>query len=95
MHFYIVRGEFEKGAELIKEIDVDINHYQGTIPKEIELSLFINIALIYFGLDNFSKTLPFLNKILSESVTNVRNDIVCFARILNLITHFELGNINA
>ena len=92
LHFYLIRGEFEKGVALISYIEPEIKKYEEAIPKHIELTLFINSAITYFGAGNFSQVLYWLNKIISDATLNVRNDIVCFARILNLITHFELGN---
>ena len=94
LDFYLSRGEFEKGEKLIKEIDLYLRQYEGKISKIIELALSINSAIIYFGAGNFSSTLHCLNKIIMNDSFNSRNDITCFARILNLITHFELGNID-
>lgn len=92
LHFYLIRSEFEKGMELIKEIESNLIKYHGKISREVELTLNINSAIVYFCLDDFSKTLYWLNKITSDTSLNIRPDIVCFAKILTLITHFELGN---
>lgn len=94
LNFYLRRGEFEKGIELIKEIEPNLIKYKGKISTEIELGLYINIAIVYFAMGNFSKTLYWLNKILSDPTLSLRNEIICFARILNLIAHFEHGNID-
>ena len=92
LNFYLVRGEFEKGLVIIKEMEPSFKQYLKEMSDEMKLTLFINIALIYFGAGDFVKTLYWLNKIISNYTINLRNEIACFARILNLITHFELGN---
>ena len=92
LNFYLARGEFEKGLVFIKEIEPSFKQYLKEISDEMKLTLFINFALIYFGAGDFTKTLYWLNKIISNYTINLRNEIICFARILNLITHFELGN---
>ncbi len=50
------------------------------------------IACIYFGAEDYSNAIDYLNTIINEKVTSYRSDIQCFARILCLLAHFELGN---
>ena len=92
LHFYLLRGEYEKGVVVLDEIEPRLKQYIGGISKEIAVILFINRAIVYFGTGNFSQTLYWLNQAMLDSSLELRDDIVCFARILNLITHFELGN---
>ena len=94
LDFYLKRGEFGDGEKLIKEMDPVMEQYQGKISEKMEIAIFINSAIIYFGAGNFSSSLYLLNKIFSIDSSNHRKDIVCFARILNLIIHFELGNVD-
>ena len=60
--------------------------------KSSELLLNGTIACIYFGATDYTEALNYLNKIINNTIVDVRNDVSCFARILNLIVHFELGN---
>ena len=50
------------------------------------------IACIHFSAGDNEQAIEFLNKIINYGVIDFRADIQCFARILNLIAHFELGN---
>jgi len=54
--------------------------------------LYYKIACLYFGNENFNESIHWLNKIINTEEGGLREDVLCFARILNLISHFELGN---
>ncbi len=47
---------------------------------------------MYFGDENYNQTIFWLNKIINAKDMNIRSDIQGFARILNLISHWELQN---
>ncbi len=89
---YIDTGQFEKGEKLITSIQNEFNRVR--LSKHREMILYYNISYIYFGSQNYRQALNYLNKIINDSVTDVRSDIHCFARILNLLVHFELDNKN-
>jgi hypothetical protein len=46
---------------------------------------------LYFGSGNNEKAIEYLNKIINWKV-DLRTDLQCYARLLHLIAHFELGN---
>jgi hypothetical protein len=52
------------------------------------------IACLYFGADDFKNCIVHLNMIIHFEVKEkyLRQDVQCFARILNLVAHYELGN---
>lgn len=52
------------------------------------------IACLYFGADDFKNCISHLNKIIHTDVKEkyLKQDVQCFARILNLVAHYELGN---
>jgi hypothetical protein len=52
------------------------------------------IACLYFGADDFKNCIVHLNKIIHFEVKEkyLKQDVQCFARILNLVAHYELGN---
>ena len=47
---------------------------------------------MFFGVNNFSKALQWINKILNEDYTKDERGLFVACRLLNLIIHFELGN---
>jgi hypothetical protein len=67
--------------------------------KEIELYLdshrilvfYYKIACLYFGAGKPAKAIDYLNRIINWKL-NLRDDIQCYARLLHLISHYELGN---
>jgi hypothetical protein len=46
---------------------------------------------MYFGAGDFETTIDYLNKIINWKV-DLRSDLQCYARLLHLIAHYELGN---
>ena len=56
-------------------------------------SLVSNVSL-YFGSGNNDEAILYLNKIINLKVGQLRTDIQCFARLLHLIAHYELGNMD-
>ncbi|OEK04491.1 hypothetical protein [Roseivirga misakiensis] len=86
-----MEGQFEKGIDLIPEILEKLKLYEGKIDPERVLMFYYKFASLYFGNDNYRKTIFYLNQIVYFKDVKLREDIHCFARILNLIAHFEDG----
>jgi len=55
------------------------------------LVFYYKIASLYFGSGDYERTITYLNKIINWKV-DLRNDLQCYARLLHLIAHYELGN---
>ncbi len=92
INLYLRTGEFEKGIPLIKEIEEGLKKFGEKLNKESEVLFSFNIAYLYFGLGEYNSSLTWINKIINDKELTVREDIQCFARILNLLVHYELGN---
>ena len=60
--------------------------------KEVDLLVTSNKAYCYFGTENYKKALQYLNDVLNDNETNLRQDIYSFSRLFNLVIHYELGN---
>ncbi len=89
---YILRGEFETCKVLINKIESGLQQFKRRVDKVSELSLIYKYSYAYFGCGEYSRSLHWLNKILNDPNPELASDIHCFARIMNLILHFELGN---
>ena len=86
------QGEFEKSFELINSIGDTIQDYGEKIPKEQHLMFTYNMAYTYFGIGDYKKSLSFINELLNDNEQKLRQDIYSFARLFNLLIHYELGN---
>ncbi len=88
---HFMEGSFNEGVELIPEIIEKLKKYEGKIDPERVLMFYYKFASLYFGNANYRKTIFYLNQIVYFKDVKLREDIHCFARILNLMTHFEDG----
>ncbi|MEK6615572.1 MAG: hypothetical protein AABZ32_05610, partial [Bacteroidota bacterium] len=87
----IETGTFNKGIEWIQSREGGWDKKGSTIINKGEILFFkYNTAYLYFATENYHKANEYLNQILNEPV-DVRNDIQCFAQILSLLVHFEMG----
>ncbi|MGB0165967.1 MAG: hypothetical protein ACPF8V_03835 [Luteibaculum sp.] len=78
-------GKAEKVAEQMDELGDKLN-------KEKQLLLSYLISYIYFGNGNYKQSLFWINRVLNDNENTLRQDIFSYARIFNLIIHFELKN---
>ena len=89
---HFIAGTFTKGLEIIPELNNQIDKFESRIDPHRILVFYYKIACLYFGAGKFEEAISYLNKIINYPDPRLREDIHCFARILNLIAHFELGN---
>jgi tetratricopeptide (TPR) repeat protein len=91
LNIYIISGYFNEGLNIVDEVQDWLKKYSGRINKSEELKVIYSIAYLYFGEGDLSRSLYWLNKILNDKSEN-RLDYKAFARIMNLIIHYELEN---
>ena len=90
---YLATGEFKKGTALI-ENTIDQNKRKNIllVPNHNQSIFHYTCAYIYLGAENYSMCIRSLDKLLNSDLITIRNDLYCFAKIMNLIAHYELGN---
>lgn len=86
------RGAHHRVKESMEWIEKGMDGYEGKMNKEQKLVLFFNIAYAYFGAGNWGRSIAWLNRIIHDKDDEVRRDLRCYARLLNLILHYEQGN---
>ncbi len=89
---YFMMGDFKKGGALLSRIESKLEGFIGMIDKHSELILFYKIACLYFGHEDHRGALKWINRIINSADNDLREDVHAFARIINLIAHYELGN---
>ena len=89
---HFIEGSYSRGLQLVPELeDLLVENPYHWDDHRIML-FYYRIACLYFGCGYFDRCIEFLNRIIQAKHPDYREDIQCFARILNLIAHFELGN---
>ena len=87
---YIATGEFEKGVLLIENTINKTKTDFKIITKHLQTIFNYSCAYTYLGAKNYSACIKYLNKILNSDLTDIRSDLYCFAKIMNLIAHYEM-----
>ncbi|MEO0732098.1 MAG: hypothetical protein AAFZ52_04645 [Bacteroidota bacterium] len=90
---HYMEGTFKEGLGLvpqIKEVIAD-NRYNWDDHRIMVFNY--RIACLYFGSGDNDSAIDFLNEIINQRSPNYRSDIQAYARILSLICHFEMGNV--
>ncbi|SHI39930.1 hypothetical protein SAMN04488096_101442 [Mesonia phycicola] len=91
LNLRFMKGEFANGDSLVNEITRKIKLYQNSLDEHHIMVLYYKIASLYFGDDNYEKCIEFLQKIIQNKSLEMREDLMCFSRILNLVAHYEAG----
>lgn len=89
---HLLTGEFEKGIALVPIIEEGLKLYGEKINNVRKAYIFFNISIMYFGQKNYAEALRWINLFLNNINIDKSEDIHCFAQLLNLVIHLELGN---
>ena len=88
---HFISGNFSEGLLLVEGIEAKLKEYEIYLDRHRILVIYYKIACMYFGAGDFETTIDYLNKIINWKV-DLRSDLQCYARLLHLIAHYELGN---
>jgi hypothetical protein len=96
-HVHLLNGifltaDYDSGIKQLAEMEdlLRLNPYHWDVSRL--MVFYYKIACVYFGADDYHRALDYLYKIIQVPRSPIREDIQCFARILSLISHYELGN---
>ena len=82
LHF--MEGSFKEGLPLIDAVLERLKSYKDRIDEHHIMVFYYKIASMYFGAGENKKCIQFLEKIISNKSLQMREDLLCFSRILNL-----------
>ena len=92
LNYHILEGTFNESEYLIPEILDKLKLHSEHLDEHHEMLFFYKIASIYFGIEKYVECIFYLEKIINNKNLSMREDLMCFARLLSLIAHYELGN---
>ncbi|CAN0596749.1 unnamed protein product, partial [Ectocarpus sp. 12 AP-2014] len=91
LNLHFLEGNFEKGLYLVKIIEYGINKHRDRIDVHHVMVLYYKIACLYFGIGDNKTCIQYLKKIIDNKNLKMREDLMCFARVLSLVAHYEAG----
>lgn len=86
-------GRYDEAAALIPEAEAFLTRAGGRAPRSYHLLLPFQFTGIEFERVRFREALHWSNRILAANFGEERADLLTFNRFMNLVIHFELGNI--
>lgn len=91
LNLRFMKGEFAGGQPLVDKIEKKIRKFKGRLDEHHIMIFYYKIGCLYFGDADYKNCISFLGKIIANKSLEAREDLMCFARILNLIAHYEAG----
>jgi len=90
MNRHFMLGEFKSGTRIVNALEKELLSFFPKLNRNTVMIFYYKIACLYFGAYQFKTALKWLNKIINERVSDTREDLQSFARILRLICYYEL-----
>ena len=91
LHLHFLEATFAEGEYLVAIINKKIENYKTRLDSHHIVMLYYKIACLYFGMGKNELCIKYLEKIIHSKNLNAGEDLQCFARVLNLIAHYECG----
>ncbi|BAV08513.1 hypothetical protein SAMN05421788_11499 [Filimonas lacunae] len=88
---HFLEGTFSEGLALVDSLEEKLEEYRLQLDRHRILVFYYKIACLYFGSGENEKAIDYLNRIINLRM-DLRTDLQCYARLLHLIAHYELGN---
>ena len=73
------------------EIKKGIKDFCNQIDPHHIMMFYYKISCIYFGSEDYENCIIYLDKIISNKKLKMREDLLCFSRVLNIFAHYEAG----
>jgi hypothetical protein len=84
-------GTFKEGVLLVPGIEKQLADDDLFIDRHRIMVLNYKMAILYFGSGDYATCIDYLQKIINDH-TDLRDDLQSYARLVHLLSHFELGN---
>jgi tetratricopeptide (TPR) repeat protein len=89
---YLFTAKFSEGAHgMTKDMEAMVQNEEG-LHKEVVLRLYYYMAYLHFGAGQFNKALHWINRVINDNENDLRQDLYGYARLFNIVLHYELGN---
>lgn len=91
LNLHFLEGTFRKGLDLVRIVEYGIGKHRQRLDQHHIMLFYYKIACLYFGNGDHKNCILYLKKIIQNKSLKVREDLMCFARVLSLVAHYEAG----
>ena len=91
INLYFIDGSFDEGVKIIPKLERELDTFKDRLDDHDVMIFYYKFASMYFGHGDNTQCIFYLNKIISNRSLLIREDLQCFARVLNLVAHYEAG----
>ena len=88
---YMVKPDLSKGLKMVDQIERGLEEYGKEMSPLFKTVIYTNIGYLFFATQDYKNALKYNNLILDQESTIYRSDIFRFARLMNLLIHYERG----
>jgi len=92
INWHLMTGTFKEGLSLVPELEEKLAKEALYMDKHRILVFNYKIANLFFGNGDYEIAIDYLRRIINDHV-DLRNDLQCYARLLHMMAHYELGNL--
>jgi hypothetical protein len=94
LNLLFLSGTFRGNEAFVAELNKWLDEHSSYLDLNRLQVFHYKIACLYFGADDFKNCIIHLNEIIHSDAKGIslKQDVQCFARILNIVAHYELGN---
>ncbi len=88
---HFLTGDFKAGLAQLPAIKLSLKENELFIDPHRVMVLNYKMACLYYGSGDYGSCVDHLQDIINNN-SDLRNDLQCYARLLHLLAHYELGN---
>jgi len=91
INLHFIDGDFDNGLQIISPMESELLTFRNRIDEHHTMIFYYKFASLHFGAGNNKECIAYLDKIISNKSLSMREDLLCFSRVLNLVAHYEAG----
>ncbi len=88
---HFMQGTFSQGLPMVPVIEKQLVEEDIFLDPHRVLVMNYKFAMLYFGSGDYNRSIDYLQLVINDT-SNLRYDLQCYARLVHLMAHYELGN---
>lgn len=92
LSMYLQKKQFYKAGIIVSDIENGLKKYKDILIPSYRITFLYMLAYYYFAIGNFDNAIKKINNLLNNFSENERPDLYNFAKLINILIHFELKN---